>query len=160
MKNLRIFLVLCLMVLTLSCYSVYHVTYAYDREADFMRLKTYDWLPIQSAAELDRDDERRIENAVNTQLEARGYKMTSQNPDFLIATNVGSPKMPYRTTRLFKYGYEEVTLVLYFRDVKSNEIIWVGGAKADFNPNYTPEERDKLANEAASKILKNFPPPP
>jgi hypothetical protein len=161
----------------LSCSSIYDVGYDYDEKADFTKFGTYDWLPIQANAEIDRLIERRIENAVNAELVAKGYKIDSDNPDFLIATNVGSRERrwrEYRKTgyyggyrgtghrfgyRSTGYRYIEGTLVLRFMDAKSKELLWIGEAKAAQDPNYTPEKLTKLVNEAVRKILNNFPPP-
>ena len=56
------------------------------------------------------------------------------------------------------YEYEEGTLVLDFVDTKANEVIWRGYASAVTDPVLTPEAREKRINEAALKILENFPP--
>jgi len=77
MKMLRLFFLLFLMVFIFSCSSVYDVQFDYDTKADFSNLKTYDWLPIPDKADIDSLTAQRIKNAVNTQLEAKGLKMTS-----------------------------------------------------------------------------------
>ena len=46
MKTMHIILVLFLMVITVSCSSIYGVSHDYDEMADFSGLKTYDWLAI------------------------------------------------------------------------------------------------------------------
>jgi len=179
MKVLRLFPFLFLMVFIVSCSSVYDVQFDYDTKADFSNLKTYDWLPIPEKAQIDSLTAQRIKNAVNTQLEAKGLKMTSDNPDFSIATHVGSKDKVRVTNWGYSYApygrywagywgpggvdvyqYEEGSLILDFVDVISKNLIWRGSGKAQVDSSLTPESRDKLINEAVTKILEKFPPSP
>ncbi len=179
MKALRLFPFLCLMVFIISCSSVYDVQFDYDTKADFSNLKTYDWLPAPETADIDRLNLQRIKNAVNSQLGAKGLKMTSDNPDFSIATHLGTKDRvrvmnwgygyaPYGRYwggswgpgGVDVYQYEEGSLILDFVDSKSKDLIWRGSGKAQVDSASTPESRDKLINEAVTKILENFPPSP
>ena len=180
MKTLCTFVVLCLMGLMSGCATtVYDVRYDYDTKADFAHLETYDWLPIPTSAEIDRITIERIKNAVNTQLEAKGLKMTSDDPDFLIASHVGKKEKVRIEDWGYGYGphgrywggyggprgvdvykYEEGSLILDFVEPKSKKLIWRGSAKAQINTDKTPEKREKLIAEAVQKILEKFPPPP
>jgi hypothetical protein len=178
MKALR--LLFCgLMVFATSCSSVYDVQFDYDTKADFSNLKKYEWLPIPETVETDKLTIMRIKYAVDTQLGAKGLRKTSNNPDFHIATHVGS-KDKVRVTNwgygyapYGRYGagyggsggvdvhqYEEGSLILDFVDPKSKNLIWRGSVKAQIDSATTPKSRDNLINEAVTKILKNFPPPP
>jgi hypothetical protein len=121
----------------------------------------------------------RIKYAVDHQLGANGLRKTSNNPDFHIATHVGSKDKVRVTTWGYGYApygrygagywgsgrvdvhqYEEGSLILDFVDPKSKNLIWRGSVKAQIDRATTPKSRDKLINEAVTKILKNFPPPP
>ncbi len=175
MKTMSAFLVLCLMVLTIGCASVYDVSYDYDPKANFAGLKTYDWLPVPVNTEINRFNIKRMQHAVNTELEARGLETRSDNPDFLIATHIGKNQGVKVTDWGYGYGphggywghggridvwqYEEGTLILDFVDANSKDLIWRGSAKAELDSTITPEEAQKLINEAVQKILENFPPP-
>ena len=172
MKNLSTFLVLWLLAFAVSCSSVYDVSYDYDKQANFDLLKTYDWLPIPEGIEVDSLVTNRIKNAVNTQLADRGFRMTSDNPNFLIAMHVGTKeKVTYRTwgygygghwggRRTSRFSYEEGTLMFDFVDAMSKELIWRGVAKGFVGSAKTPEKTDKLVKEFVHEILKNFPPSP
>lgn len=179
MKTLITFLVLCLVSLVVSCSSVYNVQYDYDTKVKFPSLETYDWLPIPAKAGINELLIRRIKKAVDTNLEAKGLKRTSDTPDFSIAVHVGK-KEKVRVTdwgygyghhgrywrgyrgygRVDVYQYAEGTLILDFVDTKTKHLIWRGTADAEIDPVRSPEEREKLIDEAVQKILKNFPPPP
>jgi len=171
--------VLFLVVLTVGCSPIYSVSYDYNENANFARMKTYDWLAInvnEKKETIDSISLRRIRNAVHRQLESKGMEVSSESPDFLIAVylrskerltvvNYGGPQVypyygygPYWGTPTIRQ-YEEGTLLLDFVDAKSNQLIWRGSAKADLDAATTPEKREKIINEAVEKILENFPPP-
>ena len=172
MRIRNVLLLLCLLVLTLTCSSVYDVSYDFDKQADFARLKTYDWLPVPEKVAIDTLVLNRIKNAANTQLEGKGFRMLPDNPDFLVAMHAGTKeKVSYRDwgysyggywrgPRYSSLNYEEGTLILDFVDAKSKELIWRGVAKGFVGSAQTPEETDKLVNEFVQKILQYFPPPP
>jgi hypothetical protein len=172
MENLRIFLICCLFVFAVSCSSVYDVSYDYDQQVNFASLKTYDWLSVPEGVSIDSLVLNRIMTAVSNNLNNKGFRMTSDNPDFLIAMHAGTKeKVSYRDwgysyggywrgPRHSSFRYEEGTLVLDFVDAKSKELIWRGVAKGFVGSAKTPEETDKLVNEFVQEILKKFPPPP
>ena len=168
MKNLVTLLFACLIALIVSCSSVYDVGYDYDQETNFAGLKTYDWLPVPEGIKVDTLVQERIKNAVNSGLEAKGLRMTSDTPDFLIAMQAGTEEkvryVPehwgYTSGNIYRRDeYEEGTLVLDFVDPVSKELIWRGTAAAYVDSKMTPEKIDKLVDEAVEKTLKNFPPP-
>ena len=135
MRSLGVFLILCIMVLTIGCSPIISVSYDYDRKADLAGLRTYAWLPIPSEAE-----ERvglmieRIKKAVNVHLKTRGLRVMAESPDFLVAAHFGeSDKLrvtsfgqPYASYRgyyhdgphywggVHSYYYQEGKLVLDF----------------------------------------------
>jgi len=164
------------MLLFSSC-STLRVNYDYDPEADFTRLKTFDWLPMPADKRIDELVLKRIKDSVSRQLQAKGFGSSSETPDFLIALHGGketkvniadrgynySRRNRYRyygDRRMDIYKYEEGTLILDFVDSKSNELIWRGSATDVLDPDPTPEQRSKKIDEAVGKILENFPPVP
>ena len=173
MKNLVSLLFAFLIALIVSCSSVYDVGYDYDQQTNFEGLKTYAWLPVPKGIRGDTLVQERIKNAVNSELEAKGLRMTSDKPDFLIAMQTMSKERKsyapqssgytygpsWRGPRYSTYTYEEGTLVLDFLDPTSKKLIWRGTARGVVDSKMTPEKIDKLVNEAVQKTLKNFPPP-
>ena len=172
MKVIHAFLALFFMGFVISCATarIHGIEYDFDSKVDFANLKTYDWLPVPEKAAIDSLTVNRVKKAVNAGLQAKGLRMTSDNPDFLIAGHLGSKdkvnvknwgyRRSYRgTDRVVTYHYEEGLLILDFVDAKSKDLIWTGAAKADIYNVLTPEESEKLINDAVQKILGNFPPP-
>lgn len=171
MKTFRTFLVPCLILLLIGCSSI-KVTHDYDPEIDFSSLKTYDWLPLPDEAEINKLTVRRIKNAVNTQLEAKGLSVTPDNPDFLIGILLGKEQKVSVTDWGYPYGrygrywsggvdvtqYDVGTITLDFVDAQSKELIWRGTAERELEDKKTPEKREQIINEAVEKMLENFPP--
>ena len=172
MRVIYAFLALVFAGFVISCATggIYGVEYDFDSDVDFVYLSTYDWLPVPEKAGIDSLTINRVKKAVNAGLQAKDLRMTSNNPDFLIAVHLGSKdkvdvknwgyRRSYRgTNRVVTYQYEQGSLILDFVDAKSKNLIWMGAAKVDIYNALTPEEREKLINEAVQKILRNFPPP-
>jgi hypothetical protein len=174
MKSLRVFLVLCLILLCSSC-SPFHVTYDYDAEADFTPLKTFDWMAVPAQAQVNELVIKRVKSAVTRELESKGIKKVSENPDFLIALHGGKERKVeiqdwgytyghhrryWDNRRIDIYEYEEGTLILDIVGAESRELIWRGSATGVIDPNPTPEQRGKRVDEVVAKILENFPPAP
>jgi hypothetical protein len=116
---------------------------------------------------------KNIKTAVSTQLQARGYKMTPGNSDFMIAMHIGQQHKIDVTQWGYAYGprgrllgpggidvyqYDEGTLLLDFIDVGSKELIWRGVATGEIDRYASPEKRNKRISEAVGKILEQFPP--
>jgi len=180
MRAVNAFFVIFFIGFAVSCSTIYGVKYDYDQQANFADLKTFDWMPVPEKAGIDSFVVQRVKNAVNTELQAKGLMMTSDNPDFLIATHLGQKEKVQVTDLGYDYGpygryrggywggpggvstykYEEGSLILDFVDAKSMKMIWRGAAKAEIQNVDTPDKSEKLINEAVNKILKKFPPVP
>jgi hypothetical protein len=172
MKVFHASIALFLMGFVISCTTadIHGIEYDFDPKVNFTNLKTYDWLPASEKTNIDSFTLMRVKKAVNAELQARGIRKTSENPDFLIAAHLGSKdkvnvknwgyRRSYRgSDRVVTYQYEEGSLILDFVDAKSKTLIWMGAAKANIYGVLTPEERERLVNEGVQKILRNFPPP-
>jgi hypothetical protein len=175
MKLSGFFLIVFFTGLIISCSPIYSVSFDSDENIDLVKLSTYNWMPIPKEANINNLDEARIKNAVNAELKAKGLKLTSNNPDFLIAADIitkeklritqwGYPY--YYSYRLYdgllsvdSYQYQEGTFILDFVKPASKNLIWQGSARVALDYADTPEKRDRLIKEAMQKILQNFPSP-
>jgi hypothetical protein len=77
------FIILCFGCATLN------VTYDYDPEFDFSRVETYDWMPIPEKSQFNELTVKHIKLAVNRELGTKGLRITSDNPQILIAIHGG-----------------------------------------------------------------------
>ncbi len=178
-RTLVLLQLLCLTILTGACSTIRSISYDYNRAVDFSELRTYDWIPIP--AEMQEKEglmQERIKKAVNFRLEAKGFRLTRGESDFLVATNFGRVEKlkvydwgypyygryrrydygPYSGSRLSSFYYREGALPLDFIDTASKEVIWKGVATVYLDKDQTPEKIDDIVNEAVEKILENFPP--
>ena len=182
-RTLVLLQLLCLAILVGACSSISSISYDYNRAVDFSGLRTYDWIPIPT--EMQEKEAlmlERIKKAVNFRLEAKGFRITGGESDFLVATNFGQREKLrlydwgypyYRKHRRYDYHdfgpyygggrvssfyYREGALVLDFIDTASKEVIWKGVATVYLSKDLTPEKIDDIVDEAVEKILENFPP--
>jgi hypothetical protein len=177
-RTLVLLQLLCLTILTGACSPIRSISYDYNRAVDFSGLRTYDWIPIPT--EMQEKEAlmlERIKKAVNSRLEAKGFRITGGESDFLVATNFGQVEKLkvydygypyYGPSRRYDYGsyhggvssfyYREGALVLDFIDTASKEVIWKGVATVYLSKDQTPDKIDDVVNEAVEKILANFPP--
>ena len=80
-----------LLVLCFGCATI-NVTHDYDPEFDFSRVETYDWMPIPEKSQYNELTVKHIKLAVNRELGAKGLRMTSENPQMLIAIHGGKER--------------------------------------------------------------------
>jgi hypothetical protein len=160
-------LILGIAILTVSCSTV-STQNKYDPKADFALFKTYDWLPLRVVqGDVIESNVQVFKNAVDARLAAKGLRMTSENPDMLIATYVGKKEKSVTThtrdTLGFYSGpeatdYEEGKLIVDFIDAKSKRVVYESVAKSVLDPETPPDKMRTLLDEAAEKMLKDFPP--
>jgi len=169
-------------ILAAGCAAV-SVSYDYDPDRDFSRLRTYRWLPDSPLEKENQLVARRVMRAVAGELEAKGVQESDGDPDFLILLRGGresrmditewgydtSPTVRYRGYDWGGYWpgprwievrqYDAGVLVLDFIDAATRELVWRGTAAGAMGRDLTPEESEKLIGEAVAGILANFPPP-
>ena len=176
-KLSRLFL-LAALLLSAGCAPL-AVNYDYDTTYDFTRLKTYDFAPSQLGGEKEELTAKRIEQAVNGQMQAKGFARTAESPDFLISlegvkktvesgsTGVGaSIAVPVGSHGAVHLGggkskprvKQEGTLTLNVADARTKALIWQGSASATMQEKTTPEEQQTMINQVIAELLKNFPP--
>jgi hypothetical protein len=130
-----------------------HVTVkkAYDKNADFSSLKTYDWIRPSEDAIINVDNRNYIESAVNSKLRSLGYEMTSVNPDFLVSIHGGikteligysiggHPPMYWIEGKTYHTEQEQGTLVLDLVSADTKKLFWRGMAKHVFRSDPSEE---------------------
>ena len=170
--------VVVLLIAVIGC-SPLTVNYDYDTAADFTAMKTFGWMPPAGNAVSDDLLVKRIRNAVNVQLLAKGRTEVPENPDFLIAmqlsgkttyggsTGVGaSVGIPVGRAGTISVGggkskpheKTEGTLVLDFMDAKTQSLVWRATATAAVAPKASPEEQQERINKVIAEMLSRFPP--
>ena len=161
MRSLSAFIAVCLVALTIGCASepVYHdVNYDYDVKADFDRLKTYKWVSMPATLRIDDFNRSRIREYVESELGAKGFRMTEDKPDMYIVMFGGGYKAVDMSVIMQYEVYTIGRLKLAMYDTGSNREIWWGETKADLRHDMTPDEKDDVTKTAVTRILEYFPP--
>lgn len=155
------------LLLASACSSI-RTAHDYDTNADFSKLKTYGWAPLDPGSAISDLNERRVKSAVQTELGAKGFQLTDGDAvDFRVhmrgrrqdktqvrAVDYGHWR--YGGTYVDVYQYEEGTLTL---DVFAGErLLWTGSATAALSSSPTPEKTEELIRNAVKKLLEEFPP--
>ncbi|MFQ5584602.1 MAG: DUF4136 domain-containing protein [Calditrichia bacterium] len=168
-------------VLALGCSSGIKVQHDWDKQEDFSRFKTYDIMEMPQNKRGNQLVFKRIVDAVERELAAKGLTRNVPDPDLLVAihtsvknrvnvTDWGYHYAPYGYywggsgywggSRIDVYEYEEGTLIIDFVKAGDEEMIWRGVAQGTMPENPSPEKVDRIINEVVNRILKNYPPKP
>jgi hypothetical protein len=143
----------------------------YDHHANFSQYHTYYWEKVQTTDPLWQS---RIQDAVDHDLQAKGWQRVDNGADVAIAA-VGSARneKEYQTfyngmggwrwggfgeTTTTVENYRVGTLVLDFYDADNKQLIWRGSAQEALSDK--PEKNEKKLEKSVSKMLDHFPPKP
>ena len=173
---------LCVAVLAVGCSSI-SVHYDYDPSVDFATLRTFDWLAIPVDPKINALNVERLKKALTAEMESKGMKFTTQNPDVHVAAHISKEEKVDISSFGYDCGprgywrggywgggwsggdvtttyYEEGTLILDIVGAKTKQLLWRGVATTvlDSDPQ-TPEKKQEFMNEVAQQVLKDFPPP-
>lgn len=145
----------------------------FDHQANFSQYKTYSWQEIKPANSLW---DSRIKNAVDAQLEARGWSQVDSGGD--VAVVAVKTTQTQRTLQTFYDGfgggwrwrgfggmgqsttteqdYKVGTLVVDLYDAKTKQLIWRGSAQDTLSDKAANNE--KKLDKGVAKMFKKFPP--
>jgi hypothetical protein len=116
--------------------------------------------------------DQRLKNAVNNNLEEKGYSINTTDPDFVLVYHTGVQDKVNVTNWGYTYGpywgpwgesvdvtqYTEGTLILDFIDFETKNIIWRGTAHKALSGNTDPERAEANLQKAVDQLLAKFPP--
>jgi hypothetical protein len=139
----------------------------YDRSYNLAKLRTYNFVeqtrPPGDPLALSPLNDRRIHLALDSQLQARGFRASDQ-PDFLIAyfvvTRMGIDIEDNRISGLpwDRWGNIQVnqvtegTLMVKFLEPATRQEIWVGLASGEIKP----KNLDRDVNKSIAKMVQRF----
>src|SRR6516164_5471570 len=154
------------------------VRYNFSKDTDFSKFKTYKWVPIKGAQQLDDLIDKQIKSALDAELAKKGLsRVETDNADLLIGyqTSVGQEKQlnTYSTGWGYGpgwgsgwYGGGGTTTTIYtgqldvdMYDSAHHDLVWRGVASKTIDTKAKPEKREKNLAKAAAKLFKNYPPP-
>ena len=160
----------------------------YDSNFDFSSLKHYRWFELPGDVEAEELMIQRLRNAVDQQMETKGFKQSLESPDFLISMqgfkdtailaatrgtsyqrgNAGGTRgnpsadslrgRQYRQTGYSPNVYEEGELTLTLINAANDQPVWEGIATGLIQSNNSPESREKRTQDTIARLLADFPP--
>ena len=162
-----------------GCSSV-TVNYDWDRQEDFSKLKTFAWMQQPATAVGDARAAalnnslfaKRLHDSVNRQMQAKGYSVDTESPDFVIVYHTGVQDKVNVTNWGYTYGpywgpwgesidvhqYAEGTLILDFIDANTKNLIWRGTAQKILADRPDPDKVEKNIDDVVARLLAKFPP--
>jgi len=176
------------MLLALSSARAQKVETQYDHNADFSSFKTYAWRQERLLTQLSRENlalvKHSLVNAVNAQLQAKGFTQIQSAPSFYVGYSGGSmakgmagegmtteelahpmtldtwdaTMMPSEAPNVWvaMQGVLEFDVI----DPKSNSVVWSSTLREKLknNPGEVPKDLDRMTEGLAQKAFRNFPP--
>jgi hypothetical protein len=185
MKLARI--VLPVTMLAAACFAQ-DVRYNFDKNTDFYKYKTFKWVPIKDAPQLNQLVDQQVRSAFEAELAKKGItKAPGETADLWIGYQFTLNQEKEFSTYSSDFGYGagwgrgwygygggmgstmssttsttihvgELALDMY--DPTAKQIIWRGTASKTLDAKAKPDKRQKNLTKGVAKLLKNFPPPP
>jgi uncharacterized protein DUF4136 len=158
------------------------VRYNFDSSADFARFKTYKWVTIKGAGQVNPLVEKQIQQTVDAELAKKGLTRTEEtNADLLIGYQAGVQKEKEYTSFDTGWGYgpgwgggwygggggmsSGSTSTIYIGQLAldmyaqaPHSLVYRTVASKTLDTEAKPEKQTKNLTKAVTKMLKEFPP--
>ena len=179
MRSIRMAL---LILLSVVCASGQDVRYNFAADAAFSKYKTFKWVQIKGADQLNDIADQQLKSAVDEELAKKGLsRPEADTADLFLGYQVSLDKEKQVTSYDSGWGYGpgwgygyggggiststtstivigQVNLDMY--DPALKKLVWRGTASKTLDVNAKPEKREKNLRKGVAKLLKNYPPPP
>jgi hypothetical protein len=161
------------------------VRYNFDKEADFTKFKTYKWVPIQGATQVNDLLDSQIKGAIDAELAKKGLsKVEGDNADLLIGYQAavtqekefnsyssgwgagpgfyrggwyGAGGMTTTTGSTSTIYVGSIAVDMY--EVPKKDLAWRGMVSKTIDQKAKPDKQQKNLAKAMEKLFKNYPPP-
>jgi hypothetical protein len=153
-----------LLVVAAGCKGI-AVQAAHDPQADFSRLRTFDWHSVPVQAQTAVADVSLVD-LIGAELTAHGLQRNQQDPDLLVAVHrslegqLNTRGWGYEEIggRMRQYTYQEGTLVIDLVDAKSRRSVWRGTASGAFKFSDDPVAMRDMMTGVLRDMFADFPP--
>ncbi|MGA8595970.1 MAG: DUF4136 domain-containing protein [Bryobacteraceae bacterium] len=165
------------------------VRYNYAAGQDFSKFKTYKWVQLKNADQLDQLADKQLKSTVDEELATKGLKETDgDNADLYIAYQVSLRQEKQFTTYGTGTGWgpgpgwgrgwygpgggmnstmSTTTsstipvgqLDLDMYDAANKDLVWRGTVSKTIDTKAKPDKQQKNMQKSVAKLLKNYPPP-
>jgi hypothetical protein len=172
---LGILLLICVLLFSYSSARAQDVRYNFATGTDFSKFRTYKWVTITGAEQVDQILDQQIKQSIDSQLATKGFsKVDTETADMYVAYQVSIRQEQqwntYDTGMGWRMGggmstatsstIQVGTLGFDVYDHGTKQLVWRGSATKTLNPPKDPSKRQRNLDKAVAKLLKNFPPPP
>jgi hypothetical protein len=173
MRILRMCMFFGLFLLLPMILSAQKVTTDFDHSANFAQYKTFMW--IREPEMHDPLMKRRVMDAVNAQLTAKGLQMVSSGADLGVVANAATREKHTLQTFYDGFGgwgwrwgggmgmattipetYTVGTLIVDLFETSTKQVVWRGTATETLPDK--PEKTAEKLNKAVEKMFSKFPP--
>jgi hypothetical protein len=162
----------CLLCVTAAQTDEQAVRTSHTPGVDFSKYHTYKWVEIKGGQHADVSLDAQIKQSIDSQLAAKGLTKADDSADLSVDYQAAVSKvekwetyedwsdtgpearLPQRRQVTIDVG----TLVLDMYDTSAKQLVWTGRAHKTIDPNSSPENRQKNLDNAAKKLLADFPP--
>jgi Domain of unknown function (DUF4136) len=177
-KATRLFLTALMLAVLPALAFAQKTTYDFDKDVNFASIHTYALKEGTPAGNPLID--KRLVDAIQSQLAAKGLKVDEANPDIWVVYHVSVDKKKELTGYTSGYGgyggygwrygggmtttnmqVNEIlvgTLIIDMASASAKALVWRGVGVKEIDTGAKPDKRDKNINKAVEKILKNYPP--
>ncbi len=150
------------------------VTYNAMPDTDFSKFKTYKWVAIDGTQHPDQIVEQQIKQALDKEFATKGLTKKDGDPadllvGYQVAVNQEKQWNAYGGGMGFRMGggmgtatsstINIGTLGVDIYDSTAKQLVWRGAATKTIDAKANPQKRQDNIDKAATKLLKNFPPP-
>ena len=159
------------------------VRYNFDKDTDFSKFKSYEWVEIKGASRPDDLSDKQIKAAVDAQLAQKGLTKVTDKGDIYVGyqSAIGTEKQ-FTSYNMGGWGYGpgwygggwygggggmttgststiyNGQLAIDMYNPQGHDLIWRGVVSKTLDPKAKPEKREKNLNKALTKLFKNYPP--
>jgi hypothetical protein len=169
-------LLLSILAMLTGCGPQIRVFSDFDPDYDLSAYKTFDWgqkVKIEEGRNplyYNELNDKRIKAVVLEQMTARGYHLTSDNPDLIFHYHIIIDDQSVVATEPYGYNYgtywtqmqtnvftyQQGTLILDLMERKSQNLIWRGWAVTDLGQ-IKPDQVSDIIKTTVARIFKNYP---
>ena len=150
-------------------------SFNFDRDADFAKFKSYKWIAIRSAQQVDEITARQITFVIDAELSKKGLlKTDSENADLYIGYQAALSRQTRWSAYRTDWGYgprwdtgtsttTQETLDAGQLDLDmyapgQRRLVWRGAVTKAIDIKVNPDKSEKKLQKCAEKLLENYPP--
>jgi hypothetical protein len=160
-----------------GCVAAQTATNTFDKNANFSNYKTYKWVSIKDAQQLDELTADQLVGTLDVELAKKGLtKSKSDAADLYIGYQIASNGdkhlnhyaigAAYGSTAGATSGTGGATtttihsgqLVLDMYDSEKKQLVWRGVVSNAIDPDAKPDKKQKHMDKAVERLLKDYPP--